>query len=560
MSKNSLKEKMEDERFEVEPFCITEDDMKKKFGVTNTDDPDEIRKKIYAVVTQTDYLYKLYNKDPLEWTISKITIGAWTVPIKEEKLLSYDEIKGLGFNDKDIKPTKISTPAKTRQQKFSVEFKTRDKKELPTVEAARRLEEIIKNPALELSKLSIIESALNAKKYEMNLMNKPPVLAYDKDKVLVVPDVELHLGKLSSFFDSNDAYNYKKALYRYIHSIQETCKIQELYRPSTVIVSIGQDFHNSDTATDIATTTKGTQQINDSRYQKIIMTSLMSHKWTIEKLKEKCEKVIVVLQAGNHDQLMSAAVYSALKMIYANDPKVEIKTRPEDYRLATYEITGNTMAVFFHGQASNPDKMVEMVETYFHEEIKKVDNVIIYPGHVHVNSQNNYSKRKSYNSHMTVCVSGCPAGEGAWEAENGYQTDKTTNVYIQDVNKGLYATFNFKLSNEELEKGVKMPSDEPGLDLYDILQSGIDNNDRELQIEELEKTKSKLQDQYKDSQKQWESIITKLAKLYKQKKPTKEELRKSLLALGFPESVKDIDEAIKVIDQKIMLLKKEEVC
>ena len=106
-------------------FGINADDLQNKYHVEPTDSAETAFKKIVEVVLQDKSLYELFSKDPTVWDIKSVQHGFWTVPVKEEKILSYDEI-GEYYPEESFKkmrfPVKETNIKTTYQSKFTVEF------------------------------------------------------------------------------------------------------------------------------------------------------------------------------------------------------------------------------------------------------------------------------------------------------------------------------------------------------------------------------------------------------------------------------------------------------
>ena len=51
-------------------------------------------------------------------------------------------------------------------------------------------------------------------------------------------------------------------------------------------MTIGNDFFNTDTEQN--TTTAGTEQHNDTRFQQMIANGIAAHVWAVERMKQNC--------------------------------------------------------------------------------------------------------------------------------------------------------------------------------------------------------------------------------------------------------------------------------
>ena len=81
---------------------ITEDDLRNVFHVLPTDSLIEARQKINEVISNDDFLYQYFHKDPLVWELKEFTPGYWTVSVKDEKILTKKDLLELGYTEDDI--------------------------------------------------------------------------------------------------------------------------------------------------------------------------------------------------------------------------------------------------------------------------------------------------------------------------------------------------------------------------------------------------------------------------------------------------------------------------
>ena len=368
---------------------------------------------------------------------------------------------------------------------------------------------------------------------------KPPKrsskVKYDQEKLLVIPDVELHLGKLASKFDSTDSYDHKKASYRYIKTMLEAEKVQQTYNCSKICMTIGNDFFNTDTEQN--TTTAGTEQHNDTRFQQMIADGIQLHLWAIERMKSNCEKVIIKFNPGNHDHLIDYMLFLQLYTLYKDDPKVEIDCKVKDNRYATSLVFKNNLLIFVHGKTSegkalNDDKLALLKDTMFKEEAKGVDNVVVHAGHLH-----RASLKKAANGTL-ILRNGSHSGDGAWDSGNMYSSDKSHQVYIYDGQRGLYSTFNIRLTKEDLEKGISLPSITDETDYLKTVEKSINNKVEDILLDDVKKLYNENEKQIKQIQKKYEQALKRVDLILADTELTDEQKQGIISAIGYDEEVK----------------------
>jgi len=538
-------------------FAIDEESLRDVYNVLPTDSLEEARKKIIDVVSKDEFLYNYFHKDPRVWEIKNFDSGYWTTPTKEERVLSKHDLIDLGYTDNEISkmkmPVKDSKINQTFQQKLTIKFVKKDPVNAFTDEKFFELYEKEFKEFLAHDNIytTILKNKFNNKKPKISNKEK-----YDSEKLLVIPDVELHLGKLASKFDSTDSYDYKKALFRYIKIILEAEKVQEKYKTKEICMTIGNDFFNTDTEQN--TTTAGTEQHNDTRFQQMIANGIVAHVWAIERMKNNCEKLIIKFNPGNHDYLTDYTLFMQLYYLYRNDPKVEVECKVKDSRWATGLVWNNNLIIFAHGKtpegkALNDDSLALLRDTMFKDISKNINYTTVLAGHLHNASENNFSKRKTLSNGVTVIRSGSPSGDGAWDSGNLYSSDKSHQVYIFDANRGLYSTINIKLTKEELERGINLSSITDDTDYLKAVEKSIAYKTDDILIEDIKKAYASNEKKIKLIQKEYEIKLKQIESMFNGEELTVEQRKNILSILGYDEEIKPYIENREMLYDNIYL-------
>jgi hypothetical protein len=107
---------------------------------------------------------------------------------------------------------------------------------------------------------------------------------------------------------------------------------------------IGNDQQNADNRA--GTTERGTQQVMDSRYQKVFTVSRDCTIWAVEQLRPIAPSVRVVVVPGNHDPVTAWHLGDSLSMWFHNCPGVTVDNAPT---FRKYYQHGSTMLMWTHG-------------------------------------------------------------------------------------------------------------------------------------------------------------------------------------------------------------------
>ena len=531
-------------------FAITEESLRDVYHVDPSDSLEVARKKIMDVVSKDEFLYEYFHKDPMVWEIKSFEPGFWTTPAKEEKILTKDEIKKLGFSSEEMSklrlPVKETKVTKTYQQKLTVRFAKRKPVNAITDEYFFKLYEQAFEEFLAHDNVytAILQNAMAI---------QPPKRSkqkYNSEKMVLIPDIELHLGKLASKFDSKDAYDYKKALYRYIRLIIESEKVVKMYKAREVTMTIGNDFFNTDTEQN--TTTAGTEQHNDTRFQQMISSGVAAHIWAIERMKQNCELVYLMFQPGNHDFLTDYMLYMQLYYRYKDDPKVYVSSNVKDLRYANARFFGKNLVVVCHGKgpegkALNDKKLSELPSIMFKEEVKQVDHVTVHAAHYH-----NASERFFAENGTMVVRNGSSCGSSAWDAQNLYESDKTAQAYVYDYNRGLESIVNLTLSKEELEKGIHVPTITDDTDYARTIDRSISNKADDIVADEIKRLIVVNDKEIKQIDKKYEKILKKLYSIIDDPDITPEKKREILITVGYDDEIKPYLEKRRELQERLL--------
>ena len=297
--------------------------------------------------------------------------------IEAQKIVEYNKeifgdkrklLKYLGYNPNEWEFTYITTSTwnqhtkeQTTKQLYAVKFKVKP------IALGANVDEAIEC-AKELFSKEI--EPLKLKKY-------PKIECLDKSKLMEIPAIELHLGKMAWGGDTGQDYDKNIATGRFYHILEEICNIQEVEMCDTALVTIGNDFFNSDTVN--ATTTKGTPQTNDLRWKKMFLLGLKLYTEFLETLRGKFNKIDVRLCSGNHDKMSSFYLYLALQQYFRGDEKIGFSDNYKDYQCYQF----GKCAIFFGHGDSNLKRIIGSIPAEFYKEWGTSIFRELHLGHLH---------------------------------------------------------------------------------------------------------------------------------------------------------------------------------
>jgi len=268
----------------------------------------------------------------------------------------------------------------------------------------------------------------------------------EEDNLLEISIFDLHIGKLAWGGETFENYDSKIARQRFLYAIESLLHRASGFEYSRILFPVGSDFFNSDNMNN--TTTKGTQQDEDLRWQKTfdIGTRLLVD--AINMLKQTGVPVDIIVIPGNHDFERSYYMGKFLSAWFNNDPQVNIDTHASPRK---YYRFGNVLLGLTHGseekESSLPMIMATDVpskpmwsETKFHEW---------HIGHIHRKRNVRYNvvdnKERNLNEDLGVTIRYLSSltGTEEWHHKKGFVGQiKAADAFVWNHDYGLVAHLN----------------------------------------------------------------------------------------------------------------------
>jgi hypothetical protein len=291
---------------------------------------------------------------------------------------------------------------------------------------------------------------------EMTQNYVPPILKInswrkaetsDEKNLLEISIFDLHIGKLAWGGETFENYDVKIARERFLTSIEKLLQRAQGFNYNRILFPIGNDFFNSDTMEN--TTTKGTQQDEDLRWQKTFDVGTRLLVDAINLLKQTGVPIDVVVIPGNHDFERSYYLGSYLDAWFHQDATVFINNHASPRKYYRY---GNVLLGLTHGseekESSLPMLMATDIEskpmwseTKFHEW---------HIGHIHrkrtVQYDINKSRLLNEDLGVTIRYLSSLTGTEEWHHKKGYVgSTKAADAFVWNYEFGLIASLNTNL-------------------------------------------------------------------------------------------------------------------
>ena len=225
--------------------------------------------------------------------------------------------------------------------------------------------------------VSYLQELLKKEIKPLSVEKKEKDKTLDKNRMFLLPPVELHLGKYSDPLSTGYEYSSKIAAQRYRKITKEIINQQEIMRCDTLVLGIGNDFFNSDTVGN--TTSKGTPQFNDVSWKKLFILGSELLMEQILTLKDYFNNIKVILNGSNHDTMASFHLYYSLEQVFRNDKQVVFSDDYTDMECLTFGDNG----IWFHHGDCNLTRLIESIPVLYPEEYAKTRNRVLLMGHLH---------------------------------------------------------------------------------------------------------------------------------------------------------------------------------
>jgi hypothetical protein len=269
-----------------------------------------------------------------------------------------------------------------------------------------------------------------------------------ENNLLEISIFDLHYGKLAWGGETGENFDTKIARERFITVIENLIQRASGFQYSKILFPVGNDFFNSDTI--FNTTTKGTPQDEDLRWQKTFSTGVRLIVDAINLLKQTGVPIDVIVIPGNHDFQNSYYMGSFLEAWFRDDSMVNVNNGASPRK---YYRFGSVLLGFTHGSeekegslpmvmASDTESKPMWSETLYHEW---------HIGHIHRRRDvkyitSNKVKETSEDLGVTVRYLSSLTGTEEWHHKKGFiGAIKAGNAFVWNDNFGLVAQLNSNL-------------------------------------------------------------------------------------------------------------------
>jgi len=261
--------------------------------------------------------------------------------------------------------------------------------------------------------------------YRQNV-NKEPLL-------LELNIFDLHLGKIAWSEETNHEYNLEIASDIFNRCIEEFIDETSNKNIERIVFPIGNDFFNSDKSYPFNSTTKGTPQEEDARWQKTFRLGRQLLVEAINKL-QQIAPVDVVMVPGNHDFERNFYLGDSLEGWFYNNENVTVDNSANPRKYYKY---GEVLIGYTHG---NEEKVTDLPLIMANE--KPNDWALstfreFHLGHEHRKKEIKFKSTEEYQGVIIRYFNSLSATD-SWHHKRGYVGAKrSAEALLWDKTKGL---------------------------------------------------------------------------------------------------------------------------
>jgi hypothetical protein len=249
---------------------------------------------------------------------------------------------------------------------------------------------------------------------------------YKEANLLVINPADIHIGKLSSHFETKDAHNNDIIIERVKEGIRGIISKSKGFPIDKILFIIGADILHTDN-TKRQTTSLTPQDTDGMWYDNF----LLAQKLYVEIIEELVQIAPLKVQydPSNHDYMSGFFLAQCIQGWFRNtDIEFNVDISHRKYHAYHSNLIGTT-----HGDGAKETDLALLMAQEASEHWHKCKNRYFFIEHIH------HKKSKDYGS---VCVESfrSPSGTDSWHHRNGYQhAPKAIEAFIFSKEDGQIA-------------------------------------------------------------------------------------------------------------------------
>lgn len=198
----------------------------------------------------------------------------------------------------------------------------------------------------------------------------------DDDLLTVLPVGDPHIGLLAWHEDAGENFDMDIAERNLVAAFEQLVSLAPA-STTALLIYVGDNAHADSQSN---TTTKGTRVDADGRTVKMARRIVRTIRRNIDTVLTKHARAHVIIERGNHDELISAMIALALSLLYENEPRVFIDQSPEMYHWFRF---GQCLVGTHHGDKAKPMDLLGVMAVDRQKDWGETKHRRFYTGHLH---------------------------------------------------------------------------------------------------------------------------------------------------------------------------------
>jgi hypothetical protein len=239
---------------------------------------------------------------------------------------------------------------------------------------------------------------------------------------------DAHLGRLAWHEESGEDYDLKIAEEAVYSVVDKLLSYAKGFPISKILLPWGNDLMNVDGLTN--TTTKGTPQSEDTRWQK---TFRKVRQITVNVI-DRCSQlapVDVLIIAGNHDRQRTFYLGDAIESWYHDNPNINVDNTA---KLRKYYLFGENLIGFTHGSEESLKRLPMLMPIEVPELWAKSSYREWHTGDKH-------KKFDTNEEGIVIRILRALAAQDSWTASKGFNSLRASESFLWQPKEGLLAQF-----------------------------------------------------------------------------------------------------------------------
>ena len=244
----------------------------------------------------------------------------------------------------------------------------------------------------------------------------------DDELLTVYPVGDPHIGLLAWHEDAGENFDMDIAERNLVSAFAHLTNLAPR-SAEALLIFVGDNAHADSQSNQ---TTKGTRVDVDSRTIKMARRVVRVIRRSIDLVLAKHRRARLIVERGNHDELLSAMIALALSLLYENEPRVSVDTSPEMYHWFRF---GSVLIGTHHGDKAKPMDMLGVMAVDRAADWSSTKHRRIYCGHFH------HEITKEVPG-MLVHYLPTLASSDAWHRAMGYRSQRAMYMDVYDREHG----------------------------------------------------------------------------------------------------------------------------